>query len=183
MAKEVIIKERLFYLTLITILLSILSIPKGNPKGFETIRGEDNAIYIQVVKDGRDEGVYAFPVLDRQITLKDIYREMGLYGMGEGNEPLVSGSKVVIQGGEAYVRPMDGKKRILFGMPIDINTAGIEDLKALPGIGEKLAIRIIKRREEIGGFHTLEDLKSVKGIGRKKIDAISNLITFDGTIP
>ena len=50
---------------------------------------------------------------------------------------------------------------------VDINTAGIDELKSLPGIGEKTAEKIINIRNELGEFNTLEDLMLVSGIGSK----------------
>ena len=59
---------------------------------------------------------------------------------------------------------------------IDINTAGLEQLVTLPGIGPSLADRIIKYRTEIGKFQKKEELISVKGIGQKKYEKISGMI-------
>ena len=50
---------------------------------------------------------------------------------------------------------------------VDINSAGIDELKSLPGIGEKTAEKIINKRNELGEFNTLEDLMLVSGIGSK----------------
>lgn len=47
---------------------------------------------------------------------------------------------------------------------IDLNKADKEALITAPGIGEKLAQRIIEYRKQKGGFVSLEDLKNVKGI-------------------
>lgn len=48
--------------------------------------------------------------------------------------------------------------------PVDINTAGVEDWKALPGIGEVLAGRIIQYRQQSGGFARFEELNSIRGV-------------------
>jgi len=48
---------------------------------------------------------------------------------------------------------------------ININTASLNELTNLPGIGEKKAQAIIKYREEVGDFETKAEIKNVKGIG------------------
>ena len=50
---------------------------------------------------------------------------------------------------------------------VDVYSAGIDELKSLPGIGEKTAEKIINKRNELGEFNTLEDLMLVSGIGSK----------------
>ncbi len=59
---------------------------------------------------------------------------------------------------------------------LDLNQSTEQQLEALPGIGAVLAQRILSYREEIGGFHAVEELKNVEGIGDKKFEAIRNLI-------
>lgn len=56
---------------------------------------------------------------------------------------------------------------------VNINTAGVEELQALPGIGQSKAEAIVKHREENGNFKSTEDLMQVKGIGAKVYEKIS----------
>lgn len=60
---------------------------------------------------------------------------------------------------------------------ISINTATLEELITLPGIGEKTALKIIEYRETYGPFWTIEDLKNVKGIGDKKFEKLKEFIS------
>lgn len=53
---------------------------------------------------------------------------------------------------------------------VDLNSASKAELTNLPRVGEKLAERIIERREELGGFRSVDDLLGVKGIGEKTLD-------------
>ena len=59
---------------------------------------------------------------------------------------------------------------------VDINTAEMEELKSLPGIGEKTAEKIINKRNELGAFSLLEDLILVHGIGQKTFEKLSPYI-------
>lgn len=54
---------------------------------------------------------------------------------------------------------------------VNINTAQIEELMTLEGIGETYAGRIIEYRENNGSFKAPEDLLNVKGIGEKMFEA------------
>jgi comEA protein len=62
---------------------------------------------------------------------------------------------------------------------ININTAESEDLQLLPGVGPKLAERIIEFRKNNGKFKEKEDIMGVKGIGEKKFERWKDLITID----
>lgn len=61
---------------------------------------------------------------------------------------------------------------------ININTATLEQLQLLPGIGESIAQRIIDYRAQNGNFTATEDLMKVSGIGEKKFDNIKDYITI-----
>ena len=60
---------------------------------------------------------------------------------------------------------------------LDVNRATERDFDALPGIGPRLAERIVEYRQSVGAFHSLDELRAVKGIGKKKFDRIRPLVT------
>ena len=60
---------------------------------------------------------------------------------------------------------------------VNINTATVAELQTLPGIGETIAERIIKYREEHGRFETADDIMNVQGIGEKTYEKLRELIT------
>jgi len=71
---------------------------------------------------------------------------------------------------------MAGKAASAAQQLLDINTATAEQLQQLPGIGEKIADRIVKYRKENGPFSKAEGLLNVEGIGEKKLEKIKPLI-------
>lgn len=61
---------------------------------------------------------------------------------------------------------------------ININTADVEKLSTLTGIGKSTAEKIIKYREENGYFNSIEDIMNVSGIGENKFNSIKDNITI-----
>lgn len=59
---------------------------------------------------------------------------------------------------------------------ININEATAAEFRGLPGIGERIAERIIEYRNKKGSFHSIEDLQNVKGIGKKMFAKIKPFV-------
>lgn len=64
---------------------------------------------------------------------------------------------------------------------IDINTATADQWKTLPAIGEVLANRIIKFRDKIGGFKSVEQVKQTYGLSDTAFNAIKQYLTVTAT--
>ncbi|MBP9500064.1 MAG: helix-hairpin-helix domain-containing protein [Acetoanaerobium sp.] len=62
---------------------------------------------------------------------------------------------------------------------VNINSADIELLKTLPGVGDVLGQRILDKREELGKFTSIDQLNDVSGIGDKKFSDIKDKVTID----
>lgn len=60
---------------------------------------------------------------------------------------------------------------------INLNTATLDQLMTLPGIGRKTAERILEHRTKTGGFKKIEELMNVKGIGEKSFLKIKPLVS------
>jgi competence protein ComEA len=61
---------------------------------------------------------------------------------------------------------------------VNLNTATAAQIATLPGIGEKVAQRIIEYREKNSGFKKIEELMNVKGIGEKSFLKLKPLVTL-----
>jgi competence protein ComEA len=61
--------------------------------------------------------------------------------------------------------------------PVNVNTATIDQLDALPGVGPATAAAIVAHRDANGPFVRVEDLEAVRGIGPAKLDALRDLVT------
>lgn len=59
---------------------------------------------------------------------------------------------------------------------ININSATLQELDSLPGVGEATANKILKYREDNSNFKSIEEIKNVNGIGDKKYEDIKDLI-------
>ncbi|MGX7675729.1 helix-hairpin-helix domain-containing protein [Plantactinospora sp. DSM 117369] len=63
------------------------------------------------------------------------------------------------------------------GGKVNLNTATVAQLDALPGVGPVLAQRIVAHREEHGGFRSVADLRQVTGIGDARYEDLKDLVT------
>jgi len=68
-----------------------------------------------------------------------------------------------------------------FAQAIDINTASMEQLQQIKGVGPKKAADIVKYREAHGPFASVEDLTKVPGVGPKTLADNKDLLMVGGT--
>lgn len=61
--------------------------------------------------------------------------------------------------------------------PVDVNHATADDLRGLPGVGPKLATRIVESREAGGPFESVDDLRRVPGLGTAKLERLRPAVT------
>ena len=62
------------------------------------------------------------------------------------------------------------------GQPLSLNTATVEQLDELDGIGPLTAQKIVAYREQHGGFRSVSELDRVPGIGEKRLAALRDLV-------
>ena len=65
-----------------------------------------------------------------------------------------------------------------FSGKLNLNTASLEQLATLPGIGEKTAGNIYAYRNRVGKIKSLDELLNIKGIGEKKISKLKDFLTL-----
>ncbi len=73
-------------------------------------------------------------------------------------------------GSETEVQPVQDSGKI------NINAATRDQLESLPGIGPVYAERIVKYRQTVGKFKSVDDLVKIKGIGEKRLEKIKPLV-------
>ena len=64
---------------------------------------------------------------------------------------------------------------------VNVNTASAADFEALPGIGPKMAARIIEYRQKNGPFKKVEELMNVRGLGEKNFLKLKAQLTIGAT--
>ena len=74
-----------------------------------------------------------------------------------------------------FITPVLFNVRVQASTKIDINTASVEELQSIKGIGPVLATNIVEYRNTIP-FKNIEDIKNVKGIGEKVFEKIKDYI-------
>jgi competence protein ComEA len=92
--------------------------------------------------------------------------------------PVADGEQVVVPGhGAAGVAaaspPAAGSSP---SAPLDLNSATLEQLESLPGIGPVTAQKILDYRQQHGAFHTLDELQGVPGIGPAHMAQLKGLV-------
>jgi competence protein ComEA len=99
------------------------------------------------------------------------------------DDPLDTGTRVELQESNTdrprlIITPMGSRERFVLAIPIELNEAGVEDLVMIPGIGHRLARRIVEFRKSHGPFKTWHELRRVKGIGPKKVERFRSYLSL-----
>ncbi|NBB77142.1 MAG: hypothetical protein GVY02_07160 [Bacteroidetes bacterium] len=85
------------------------------------------------------------------------------------------------QVGRKIPRVIFGSDRVVLAVefPININTANVDQLQALSGIGPAYAERIIAYRLENGPFRDVEELRNIRGIGPATMERLRPYVTTE----
>jgi competence protein ComEA len=84
---------------------------------------------------------------------------------------------------QAAAAPQDAADTKAVGAAVNLNTASASQLEAVPGIGPKMAQRIVEYRQKNGAFKKVEELMNVKGIGEKSFLKLKAHITVSAPKP
>ena len=128
---------------------------------------EDRTIDVEIRGEVEKEGVYEMKLGDR---IEDI---LSLAILKEDADISSFSLQKQLSDNEMIVIPPKKEERL-----ISINSAGVEELCRLPGIGPAIADRIIEYRKQNAGFKTLEDIMNVKGIGKATYEKIKGYIAL-----
>ena len=143
---------------------------------------QETVIFVDIKGEVKNPGVYQMKVGDR---VKDALEAAG--GLTEeADSPKVNLAKrledqmvIVVPkvGEEPEAIPAGAtSKEVSKEGKVNINTATVEELKTLKGVGEKKAEAIIEYRKKNGSFQTKEDLMKVRGIGKKLFESFQERI-------
>ena len=133
-----------------------------------------NNIFILVTGVVKNPGVYVF---NREPSLKELMVRAGcpkakLIGVKlcDTYPSVAQGTSVQISSENGHIHVSTGTMpaayKITLKIPISVNTASLEELDTIPGIGPTLAEKIINHRSLYGPFKTVEEIKNVPSMGK-----------------
>ncbi|WP_405955085.1 helix-hairpin-helix domain-containing protein [Streptomyces phaeochromogenes] len=151
--------------------------------------GAGAVVVVDVSGKVREPGIQRLPAGSR---VTDALRAAGGVRPGTDTEGLnqarllVDGEQVVVGGPPAVAGPgaaggpgavgSGGAAAGAAAAPVGLNTATLEQLDTLPGVGPVLAQHIIDYRTRHGGFRSVDELREVNGIGDRRFADLQNLV-------
>ena len=152
--------------------------------GDEVVEQDEALVIVHVDGSVASPGVYELPGED--VRVGDVVDAAG--GLSEGADLSSVNLAARVLDGEKVHIPAEGEETspVITGSVnpvassqdpvVNINTATVEELTVLPGIGEATAAAIVEDRERMGPFASPEDIMRVSGIGERKYERIKDQI-------
>lgn len=125
-------------------------------------------------------GLYRFDLVSD--ARQSVSADLKFYPPAEVSPVGVAGSPPayrLLADGTLQSSPSPAQVAPIFFQPIPINQAGLDTLRVIPGIGQRLARAILDYRERTGGIADREALLNVEGIGAKKAAIIASYVHFE----
>lgn len=146
----------------------------------------ENNIFILVTGVVKNHGVYVF---DQEPSLKELIAKADYLKAKLIDTKLSNAYPYIAQGttvqlsskdGRIHIvtEPMPAAYKITLKIPVSINTASLEELDTIPGIGPTLAQKIINYISLYGPFKRIEELKDVPGMGKLRYLKIKPYISI-----
>lgn len=164
-----------------------IALIEGNENNDEKIENKISKIKVHITGEVLKQGLIE---LDEGSRIADAINEAGnitefadlskvnlAYELSDGQKVYIPSIKdeteeyISESAGESVLEDEDVKDG-----KININTADIDLLQTINGVGESLASKIIDYRKQNGKFESVEDLKNVSGIGDKKLEDIKDKV-------
>jgi competence protein ComEA len=150
-----------------------------------TVGGE---IVVDVSGKVREPGIHRLPagsrVVDALVAAGGVRPGTDTDGLNRARF-LVDGEQVVVGGPSAAGAAVGAGPAGSAGAagpgggpaaPVSLNTATVDQLEALPGVGPVLAQHIVDHRAQHGGFRSVAELRDVNGIGERRFADLRNLV-------
>ena len=153
---------------------------KDKKESKDESKGERD-IRVQIKGEVQKPGVYS---LGSGSRIEDLVKAAGGFTALADEDSIVLVKKlidsdciIVRKKGQPEEKPlMPSNNEVKEEEKIDLNTATLEQLDKLPGIGPAKAKIIMDFREKNGGFNSVEDLKQVKGIGEATLSKFRDMV-------
>jgi competence protein ComEA len=137
-----------------------------------------NRLFVDVVGAVRRPGLYRLPdgsrVADAVSRAGGATRKADL-SLVNLAAPLADGLQVVVPRRQSGSAGAPGGSTTPAG-PVHLNTATLEQLDALPGVGPVTAQKILDYRQKNGAFTSVDDLDAIPGIGPARLDTLRDLV-------
>ncbi len=152
----------------------------GTPEPTAPTAPTDDTVTVHVVGSVRHPGVVVLPAgaraADAIAACGGLSAEAGATA-GNLARLLIDGERLDVDQPTVGVPQPGSSGPSGTAAPIDLNTATAEQLEELPGVGPKLAERILGYRQEHGRFESVDQLQEVPGIGERRMRDLSALVT------
>ena len=160
-----------------SISVSVSAPPRASPS---------SGVVVDVTVPSTDPGLVELPVgarVDDALNAAGgATRKADLSSVNLARRPLVDGEQIVVLRRGQAAGPVGGGSTApgalgsAPGRPVDLNTATLQSLDGLPGVGPVLAQRIIDWRTQHGRFTSVDELTEVSGIGERTLADLRPLV-------